>query len=198
VNCFQVSLAVTLGPLLLACARASDRQIDSTSSTVSDSAKPVRSRAQLVAACRDTAARDYPVVRWAQDTSLNADLNYDGSPELVVWGTEGDSIFVVSIIECSGSRPGRVWGVPLRALAVFGTTELDVVLEDPAPGDGYYRETCMGAETTAECRHLTKLNKDLEAAYLRGGRGLSIGVEDQDHVHVYWDTDARRFASWRP
>jgi hypothetical protein len=88
--------------------------------------------------------------------------------------------------------------MPLRALAAFGTTDLEVTLEDPALGEGYLNENCMGAETTTECRHLFKIDKELEAAYLRGGRGLSVGVEDRDHVHIYWDPDSKGFVSWRP
>jgi hypothetical protein len=195
----RVLFTVSVISALIACARASDRSIDSaTTQDVRDTTKVRVSGGELVMACREAAAREDPKVRWALDTAITADLNYDGLPELVVWGTEGDSIFVFSMVECSGNKSGRVWSMPLRALAVFGTTDLQIALEDPALGEGYLDENCMGAETTTECRHLFKIDKELEAAYLRGGRGLSVGVEDRDHVHVYWDPDSKGFVSWRP
>jgi len=183
---------------LIACSKAVDRPKDSAAGhTVGDSSTGRLSHTQLVAACREAASQHNPKVQWVSDTALTADLNYDGSPELVVWGTEGDSLFVFSIVECSG-KPGKVWSMPLRALAAFGTTHLDVALEDPALGEGYLNENCMGTQTTTECRHLFKIDKELEAAYRRGGRGLSVGVEDRDHVHIYWDPDSKGFVSWRP
>jgi hypothetical protein len=195
----RVLLAVSLISALIACAKASDRSIDSaTIQNPRDTTKVRVSGEELVTACREAAAREEPKVRWASDTALTADLNYDGLPELVVWGTEGDSLFVFAMVECSGNKAGRVWSMPLRALAAFGTTDLEVALEDPALGEGYFNENCMGTETTTECRHLFKIDKELEAAYLRGGRGLSVGVEDRDHVHIYWDPDSKGFVSWRP
>lgn len=198
-NSLLRSLALALACSLFACASGADRSIDSTnSSAVSDGAGPGFSRAQLVAACRDTAARANPKVSWAADTALAADLNYDGAPELVVWGTEADSLFVVTIVGCSGILPGHVWTFPLNALEDFGTRDLDVALTDPALGQGYLDENCIRTDTTAECRHLRKIDPELEAAYSRGGRGLSIGIEDRDHVYVYWDPDFGKFVSWRP
>lgn len=192
-------LAVALVSALIACAKAVDRPVDSaTTGNVPNTSKVPLSPEQLVTVCREAAARDNPRVRWASDTALTADLNYDGSPELVVWGNEGDSLFVFSIVECSGSQSGQVWSMPLRALAAFGTINLEVALENPALGEGYFNENCMGAETTSECRHLSKIDKELEAAYSRGGRGLSVGVVDRDHVHIYWDPDSKGFVSWRP
>jgi hypothetical protein len=196
---FQPSLALALAFLLNACAKSSDRPIETASSSpVSQAAKSVPARAQLMAACRDTAARANASVRWVSDTSVTADLTYDASPELIVWGTEGDSLFVLAIVECSGSRPGRVWTFPMNALKAFGTTDLNVALIDPAPGQGYLDENCIRTDTTAECRHLRKIEPELEAAYSRGGRGLSIGIEDRDHVYIYWDPEFSRFVSWRP
>jgi hypothetical protein len=163
-----------------------------------DTAKAGLARAQSVAACRDTVARENPMVRWVADTALAADLNYDGAPELVVWGTEGDSVFVVAIVGCSGILPGQVWTFPLNALKGFGTTTLDVALTSPAPGQGYLDENCVRTDTTAECQHSRKIEPELEAAGSRGARGLSIGVDGRDHVHVYWDPDTGGFVSWRP
>jgi len=198
-NFVQPPLALALACSLFACARGPDRSSDTaSSSTVSDIEKSRIWRAQLVAACRDTIARENPTVRWAADTALAADLTYDGAPELVVWGTESDSLFVVAIIGCSGVDPGRKWVFPLNALEDFGTRNVHVALTDPAPGQGYLDETCVSTDTTAECQHLRKIEPELEAAYSRGGRGLSIGVEDRDHVYVYWDPDFARFVSWRP
>ena len=194
----RVLLVVIFLSAVIACSKAADRPTDSaTGNTVAHSSTAQISPARPVTACREAASRDNPKVQWASDTALTADLNYDGSPELVVWGTEGDSLFVFSIVECSG-KPGKVWSMPLRALAAFGTTQLNVALEDPALGEGYLNENCMGTETTTECRHLFKIDKELEAAYARGGRGLSVGVEDRDHVHIYWDPDSKGFVSWRP
>jgi hypothetical protein len=195
----RVLLALSLFCTVIACARLGDRSIDSaTTRNERDTSNVSPSHEQLVTACRGAAARNNPLVRWASDTALTADLNYDGAPELVVWGNEGDSLFVFSIVECSGNKSGHVWSMPLRAKAAFGTTNLDVALEDPAFGEGYFQENCLGAETTSECRHLRKIDKELEAAYSRGGRGLSVGVEDRDHVHIYWDPDSKGFVSWRP
>jgi hypothetical protein len=192
-------LAVSLISAVIACAKAADRSIDSAAAQrLPDTSTAPVSGAGLVTACREAAAREHPGVHWTSDTALTADLNYDGLPELVVWGAEGDSLFVFSMVECSGNKPGRVWSMPLRALAAFGTTDLEVALEDPALGDGYLNENCMGTETTTECRHLFTIDKELEAAYLRGGRGLSVGVEDRDHVHIYWDPESKGFVSWRP
>lgn len=192
-------LAASLVSATIACAKSVDRPIDSTTAIdIRDTTKTLLSRGPLLTVCRGAAARDNPAVRWASDTALVADLTYDGLPELVVWGNEGDSLFVFSIVECSGDRPGHVWSMPLRALAAFGTTNLEVKLEDPALGEGYLNENCMGTETTTECRHLFKIDKELKAAYSRGGRGLSVGVENRDHVHVYWDPDLKRFVSWTP
>jgi hypothetical protein len=192
-------LALSLFPTLIACAKMSDRSIDSaTTHDPRDTSNVSLSHEQLITACRAAAARDNPLVRWASDTGLTADLNYDGSPELVVWGNEGDSLFVFSIVECSGNKSGHVWSMPLRAMAAFGTTNLDIALENPALGEGYFTENCMGAETTSECRHLRNIDKELEAAYSRGSRGLSVGVEDRDHVHIYWDPESKGFVSWRP
>ena len=195
----QQSLAFVLACSLFACAGGTDRSIDTASSSTGlDTAKARLSRAQLVAACRDTAARENPKVQWVADTALAADLNYDGAPELVVWGTEGDSLFVVAIVGCSGILPGHVWIFPLNALKGFGTRNLDVALTDPAPGQGYLDENCVRTDTTAECRHLRKIEPELEAAGSRGARGLSIGIDDRDHVYVYWDPDLGEFVSWRP
>ena len=192
-------LALSLFSILIACAKVGDRPIDSaTTRNARDTSNVPLSHEQLATACRAAAARENPMVRWALDTALIADLNYDGSPELVVWGNEGDSLFVFSIVECSGNRSGHVWSMPLRAMAAFGTTNLDVELENPAMGEGYFQENCLGAETTSECRHLRKVDKELEVAYSRGGRGLSVGVEDRDHVHIYWDPESKGFVSWRP
>lgn len=116
----------------------------------------------------------------------------------MVWGTEGDSLFVVAIVGCSGILPGHVWIFPLNALEDFGMRTLDVALTDPAPGQGYLDENCVRTDTTAECRHLRKIEPELEAAGSRGARGLSIGVADRDHVNVYWDPDLGEFVSWRP
>jgi hypothetical protein len=191
--------AVSVFSALIACAKVGDRSIDSAKArNTRDTSNVPLSHAQLVSACRAAAARDNPMVRWASDTALTADLNYDGSPELIVWGTEGDSLFVLSMVECSGNKAGEVWSMPLRAMAAFGTTKLDVALENPALGKGYFQENCMGAETTIECQHLLKIDKELEDAYSRGGRGLSVGVEDRDHVHIYWDPESKGFVSWRP
>ena len=193
------SLALTLACSLFACAAGTDRSIDTASSSTGlDTAKARLSRAQLVAACRDTAARQNPTVRWVADTALAADLNYDGAPELVIWGTEADSIFVVAIVGCSGILPGQVWIFPLNALGMFGTRNLNVALTDPAPGQGYLDENCIRTDTTAECRHMRKIEPELEAAGSRGARGLSIGINDRDHVYVYWDPDLGEFVSWRP
>ena len=198
-NSLQTSLALALACSLLACARGADRSIDSAnSSTVSETEKSRIWRAQLVTACRDTAARENANVRWAADTALAADLNYDGAPELIVWGTEEDSLFVVAIVGCSGIGPGQIWLFPINALEAFGTRNLSVALTDPALGQGYLDENCIRTDTTAECRHLRKIDPELEAAHLRGGRGLSIGIEDRDHVYVYWDPDFAKFVSWRP
>ena len=195
----RLLVAAFFVPMLVACAKPIDRSIDSaTTINLLDTIKPPGSPASFAAVCRAAAARDKPKVRWAPDTALTADLNYDGQPELVVWGTESDSIFVISMVECSGGKSGRVWSMALRALAVFGTTDVEVALENPALGEGYLSETCMGAETTSDCRHLFKIDKELEAAYSRGGRGLAVGVEDRDHVHIYWDPDTKGFVSWRP
>jgi hypothetical protein len=196
---FQTSLALTFAFSLNACAKSSDRPIEAASSSpVSQVAEPVPTREQLMAACRGTAARANPSVHWVSDSTLTADLTYDASPELVVWGAEGDSLFVLAIVECSGSRPGRVWTFPMNALKAFGTTDLNVALTDPAPGQGYLDENCIRTDTTAECRHMRKIEPQLEAAYSRGGRGLSIGIEDRDHVYIYWDPEFSRFVSWRP
>jgi hypothetical protein len=196
---FQPSFAFALAFFLNACAKSSDRPIETASSSpVSQPAKSVPPRGQLIAACRDTAARANESVRWVSDTSVTADLTYDASPELIVWGTEGDSLFVLAIVECSGRRPGRVWTFPMNALKAFGTTDLNVALTDPAPGQGYLDENCIRTDTTAECRHMRKIEPELEAAYSRGARGLSIGIEDRDHVYIYWDPEFSRFVSWRP
>jgi hypothetical protein len=198
-NSFQRSLAITLAFSLVACGGRADRSIDSASSSAGlDTAKARSSRVQLVAACRDTVARENPKVRWAADTALAADLNYDGAPELVVWGTEADSLFVVAIVGCSGILPGHVWIFPLNALKDFGTRNLDVALTNPAPGQGYLDENCGQTDTTAACRHSRKIEPELEAAYSRGAHGLSIGIADRDRVHVYWDPDFGQFVSWRP
>jgi len=195
----HLSIALALAGLLFACSRGADRSIDNGSSATGlDTAKARLARVQLVAACRDTAARENPAVRWVADTALAADLNYDGAPELVIWGTEADSTFVVAVIGCSGILPGQVWTFPLDALRVFGTRNPDVALTDPAPGQGYLDEDCVRTDTTAECRHMRKIEPAIEAAGSRGARGLSIGVDDQDHVHVYWDPDTGGFVSWRP
>jgi hypothetical protein len=184
---------------LLACAKPADRPVETASSSIaSDVATPPPTSAQLIAACRESAARENPKVRWVQDTALTADLNYDGSPELVVWGTESDSLFVLSMVECSGRHPGRVWTFPLNAIGDFGSRDLSVALTDPSPGKGYLDENCIQTDTTSECRHLRKIDPQLEAAYSRGGRGLSIGIEDRDHVYVYWDPEFAKFVSWRP
>jgi hypothetical protein len=197
-NCQRLLPNLYLIFALLACAKVVDHAVDSAAThSIPDTGKVSLSPEQLVTVCREAAAHDNPQVRWAADTALTADLNYDGSPELIVWGKEGDSLFVFSIVECSGNRSGRVWSMPLRPLAAFGTTDLEIALEDPALGEGYLNENCMGTETTTECRHLFKIEKELQAAYLRGGRGLSVGVEDRDHVHVYWDPDSKGFVSWR-
>ena len=195
----QRLLGLTLACALVACAKALDHPSETaSSSTVSEIAKPIFTGAQLVTACRDTAARENANVRWVSDTSITADLTYDASPELIVWGTEGDSIFVVAIVECSGSHPGRVWSFPLNALKVFGTVDLNVAVTDPAPGQGYLEENCIRTDTTAECRHLRKIEPELEGASSRGGRGLSIGIEDRDHLYVHWDPEFAKFVSWRP
>lgn len=148
------------------------------------------------AACLTTAGEERPNVRWSSDARLTADLNYDGASDLVVWGTEGDSLFVVSIVECADRKPGRLWSIPLRARSVFGTLDVQVSLTDPSFGQGFLQENCMGAETTSECQHLASLNTRLEAAYRRGGRGLQIGVPDRHNLHVYWDSDSSRFIMW--
>jgi hypothetical protein len=153
---------------------------------------------QLRLVCRAAAAHGNPKVRWRSDIALSADMTYDGKPEIVVWGNEGDSVFVLSIVECSGTRPGQVWSMPLDALKMFGSRDLDLAFENPSLGEGYLSENCMGAEKTVECLHLYKIDRELEAAYSRGGRGLSVGVEDRDHVHIYWDPGQARFVSWRP
>jgi hypothetical protein len=175
-----------------------DTESAPTSSSSSNTSDITLSHERLVGACRAAAARDNPKVHWVSDSALTGDLNYDGSPELVVWGNEGNRVVVIAIVECSGARPGRMWRFPLAAMEMFGTRDLEVTLDNPSLGEGYLQENCMGAETTAECRHLYKIDKELEAAYSRGGRGLRIGVEDRDHVYVYWDPDLSRFVSWRP
>jgi len=147
------------------------------------------------AACSSAAGNERPTVRWAKDTSFHADMNYDKAPDLVVWGTEGDSVFVVSIIECAEGRPGRIWNVPLRR-AVWGTLDIEVSLVNPAFGRGYLEENCMGAESTPECQQLAALETRLEAAYEAGGRGLQIGVPDRHNLHVYWDSDSTKFIMW--
>jgi hypothetical protein len=198
-NFVKPSLALVLACSLFACARGADRSTDSAnSSTISATAQSRIWRTQLVAACRDTVARKNPKVSWTADTALAADLTYDGAPELVVWGTESDSLFVVAIIGCAGVDPGRSWIFPLNALKDFGTRNLQVALTDPAPGRGYLDEKCVSTDTTAECQHLRKIEPELEDAGSRGGRGLSIGIEDRDHVYAYWDPDSARFVSWRP
>jgi hypothetical protein len=114
------------------------------------------------------------------------------------WGTEGDSLFVFAVVECAASHPGRVWTFPLQAFEVFGTTNLDITLTDPAPGEAYLAENCIATDTTAECQHLRKINPILEAAYERGARGLRVGIEDRDHAYFYWDPELHGFVSWRP
>lgn len=148
------------------------------------------------APCRAAATAARPGVRWTSDFGLNGDLNFDGAEDLVVWGTEDDSLFVVSIVECPQRKPGRVWIIPLRARPAFGTLDLDVSLVSPAFGQGFLEENCMGAETTAECRQLAALNARLEAAHQRGGRGLQIGVPDRHSIHLHWDSDSSRFVMW--
>ena len=192
--CGTIALAVSMG----ACAKGTEQRSDTVTATPAALATQSLSRAELVRACRDTAARAEPAVHWAADTALTADLTYDGAPELVVWGTEGDSLFVFTVVECAGVRPGRVWSFPLSASKMFGTTNLNIELTDPAPGEGYLGENCIATDTTAECQHLRNINPVLEAAYARGSRGLSVGIEDRDHVHVYWDPEQHEFVSWRP
>jgi hypothetical protein len=139
-----LNVAVVCG--VIACdSKPSPERKDATSSASKDAAlqasvdtaAPAAPRAELVAdvACRSAAGNERPAVRWAKDTSFHADLNYDQASDLVVWGTEGDSVFVVSIIECAQGRPGRVWFVPLRR-AVWGTLDIDVSLVNPAFGRG--------------------------------------------------------------
>jgi hypothetical protein len=191
-------LTLTLALYVAACTKAAERAVDTLTAAPPTATTQPASRADLLRACRDTAAREEPAVHWAADTALTADLNYDGAPELVVWGSEGDSLFVFTVVECSGSRPGRVWSFPLNAFKVFGTTNLDIALTDPAPGEGYLAENCVATDTTAECQHLRTINPVLEAAYARGARGLSVGVVDRDHVHIYWDPEQHEFVTWRP
>ncbi|PYO91471.1 MAG: hypothetical protein DMD58_04235 [Gemmatimonadetes bacterium] len=150
------------------------------------------------AECRGAAIEQAPNVRWVADTSLSADLTYDGAADRVYWGTGGDTAFVVAIVECAEGKPGRIWAFPLRARAMYGTTDLEISLVNPAFGHGYFAENCLGAESTADCRQLGELNTRLEAAYQRGGRGLQIGIPDRDNVHVYWDSVASKFVTWRP
>lgn len=166
----------------------------------STSETAVASAAQTVTSenpCRAAAVQANPNVRWSGEPALQADLNYDGGPDLVVWGTDGDSLFVFSIVECAGQQPGKIWSFPLRARAAFGTVELGVSLVNPAFGEGYFRENCMGAETTSQCRQLATLNTRLEAAYQQGGRGLMVGVPDRHNVHLYWDSETNQFVMWR-
>jgi hypothetical protein len=199
VKSLHPSLALALACSLSACAGGTDNSVDNGSSATGlDTAKVGLARAQLVAACRDTAARKNPTVRWVADTALASDLNYDGAPELVIWGTEADSLFVVAIVGCSGILPGHMWIFPLNALEDFGTKNLDVALTDPALGQSYLDENCIRTDTTAECQHLRKIEPELEAASSRGAHGLSIGIVGRDHVHVYWDPDTGGFVSWRP
>jgi len=150
------------------------------------------------AECRGAANEKEPNVRWVADTSLSADLTYDGAADRVYWGTGGDTAFVVAIVECAEGKAGRMWMFPLRARAMYGTTDLEIALVNPAFGHGYFAENCLGAESTANCRQLGELNTRLEAAYQRGGRGLQIGIPDRDNVHVYWDSVADKFVTWRP
>src|SRR5258705_155717 len=86
-----------------------------------------------------------PNVRWVADMSLSADLTYDGAAERVYWGTGGDTAFVVAIVECAEGKPGRVWAFPLRARAMYGTTDLEISLVNPAFGRGFFAENCLEA-----------------------------------------------------
>jgi hypothetical protein len=194
----RVALIRVIAFLAAACESAPEQQRDTSSAARIDTAPLTLSHDQLVTACRDTAARASPKVQWATDTSLTADLTYDGSPELVVWGADGDSAFIVSIVECSGNRPGRVWSLPLNTPQHFGTNQLEVALTDPSFGDAYFAENCIKTDTTAECAHLRKIESELKSAYAKGGRGLSVGVQDRDHIYVYWDPELAKFASWTP
>src|SRR5258705_7172627 len=88
--------------------------------------------------CRGAAIEQAPNVHWVADRSLSADLTYDGAAERVYWGTGGDTAFVVAIVECAEGKPGRVWAFPLRGRAMFGTTDLEIFLVNPAFGQGCF------------------------------------------------------------
>ena len=196
-------LALVGGVLVILACQSKSESPPPGASTPPPEAKPAKSPDAIQGsggepACRAAASQERPTVRWAADTALRADLNYDGAPDAVFWGPEGDSLFVVGIVECVPGRAGRVWLFPIPARKVFGTTNLEISVVNPAFGQGYFAENCLGAETTADCRHLGELNTRLQSAYDRGGRGLQIGVPDIDNYHLYWDAAGNQFVTWRP
>jgi hypothetical protein len=179
------------GAVLLACA-AEDR----SPAAAADTARRLHAPVAVRASCQDTSRTLYPSVRWTTADGLRADLDYDGEQDVVMWGHAADTTFLLTIARCNGERARDVWSFPTER-GLFDTVNLEVATEDPSRGEGYFAENCLGAESP-ECVYLKHLDSALSAAYARGGVGLSIGVPDRDHIHIYWEADSARFATWRP
>jgi hypothetical protein len=146
--------------------------------------------------CRDFVLAQNPHVQWTSERRLTADLTFDGSPEFALWGVAGDTTVLV-IVDCKGGTPGRSWRFPFRFQAICGSAHVDAELENPAFGEGYLLEQCLGAEKSPECVELAALDKRLQAGHEAGGWGLRLGIPDCDGVHLYWDEKAEDFRTWR-
>ena len=145
--------------------------------------------------CQAHFEQNRPTIHWA-DSSLKADLTFDGSTKVIVWGTASDSFFV-GVIECPAAGPARTWVFPIKARDLFREINLKVSLEDPWGGMKYYLSQCNGRMRTAECVDLAATLRVVKTAGEHGGRGIKVGSGDQEPVHIYWDPLKSQFVTWR-
>jgi hypothetical protein len=140
----------------------------------------------------------FPEVTWGPDPYASADLDADGTEDLILVGRAGEDV-VVGMLSGPVGKESRRWTMkfPVAANRQDALCSAQVTLSPETPGLPLAEMGCGTDSNDERCRALKDRNTRLQAVAAKGGRGVRIEDAKCDAFHIYWDGAEQKLRWWR-